>query len=179
MRTLYCVLFSLTLAASVVAKHNDVDPDNRGIWPSFKYQRADTELFRDSELSLDLFGSYASRDRVGVRRDRGGGGLGINYFFLRYLGLSADSYVEEWKWPYRVNGSVVGRIPIESLHLAPYAFGGGGREFRYTSQWTLHAGAGIEFRLNPHTGLFADGRRVFADKTGDYTLIRAGLRVAF
>ena len=138
------------------------------------------DKFPPHELSLDLFGTYATRDRFGNPEHRGGGGLGLNYFFTRYVGLGADTYIEEWRAPYRVNGSVIFRYPFP-IGLAPYGFGGGGREFKYAPQWTFHGGAGLEFRFNRHTGIFGDVRRVFAyaDKGEDYTLARAGMRLNF
>ena len=145
----------------------------------FRYDRESATLFNPNELSMDLFGTWADRDRFGGAGDHWGGGLGLNYFVNRYFGIGADSYLEEWKWPYRVNGSAILRLPIDRAGLAPYIFGGGGREFKYAPQWTLHAGGGLEIRVNQHTGFFADGRRVFADKTPDYTLVRFGMRLGF
>jgi opacity protein-like surface antigen len=145
----------------------------------FKYEKDSTTKYMPNEFSLDLFGTYATRDRYGHGDDNWGGGLGLNYFFTRYIGIGADSYLEEWKAPYRANGSLFVRIPIDSIGLAPYAFGGGGREWKYVPQWTLHAGGGLELRFNPHFGLFADGRRVFPDRSQDYALWRAGVRFGF
>ncbi len=148
----------------------------------WRYQQEAVDKFPPNELSLDLFGTWASENRFGDKRDSGywGGGVGLNYFLNRYIGIGADSYIEEWKWPYRVNGSLFLRYPIpQGAGFAPYAFGGGGREFKYVPQWTFHGGAGLEFRFNRYTGLFIDGRRVFPDKTEDYTLARAGLRLNF
>jgi len=146
------------------------------------YEREAVDKFPPHEMNLDLFGTWANEDRFGVKRDRGywGGGVGLNYFFTRFVGIGADSYIEEWKAPYRVNGSLFLRYPIPgAIGFAPYAFGGGGREMKYVPQWTFHGGAGLEFRLNRYTGIFVDGRRVIPDKTEDYTLARAGLRLSF
>jgi hypothetical protein len=148
----------------------------------FAYQEGNK--FRPNEFQLDLFGSYADQDRFGAGRERWGGGLGLNYFPSRYMGIGADSYLEEYKWPYRVNGSLIFRLPIDDSGLAPYVFGGGGREFKYMTTWTAHGGVGLELRMNRHFGFFADGRRVFDvdDRHGDeldYWLARAGLRFAF
>jgi len=150
----------------------------------FRYDTAAVDKFPPTELNLDLFGTWANENRFGVKKREqdahGGGGVGLNYFFNRYVGIGADSYVEEWKAPYRVNGSVFLRAPIPGgIGLAPYGFGGGGRELKYVPQWTLHGGAGLEFRFNQYSGLFIDGRRVFPDKTPDYTLARAGVRLNF
>src|SRR5512135_511350 len=71
------------------------------------------DLFNPNEFNVDMFGTYANRDRFGVQHDRWGGGLGLNYFASKYLGIGADSYLEEWKWPYRANGSLFLRLPIQ------------------------------------------------------------------
>jgi len=147
----------------------------------FRYDRESATLFNPNELSLDMFGTYADRDKFNTAGDFWGGGLGLNYFLTRYIGIGADSYIEEWKLPYRVNGSLILRLPIDQLSMAPYLFGGGGREFKYLTQWTYHVGGGLEIRLNSHTGIFADGRRVFSDRDGvkDTALVRFGFRMGF
>lgn len=145
----------------------------------FRYDRESATLYNPNELSLDLFGTYATRNAVGGSGDHWGGGAGLNYFLTRYIGIGADSYLEEWKWPYRVNGSLILRLPIDKAGIAPYIFGGGGREFKYLPQWTGHVGGGLEIRVNSHAGFFADGRRVFPDKSKDYALVRFGMRVGF
>ena len=79
------------------------------------------------------------------------------------------------------SGSAVLRFPIDAAHLAPYIFGGGGHIFDGPDSWFAHAGAGLEVRLNPHMGIFMDGRYVFAEKNNvsDEALFRAGIRMAF
>ncbi len=141
----------------------------------------DYEPFPANQLSLQAFGTYATRDREGARTDMGGGGLGVTYFFLRYVGIGADSYIEEWKWPYRVNGSAILRLPLpeQFSNLAVYGFGGGGRQFKDIPQFTWHGGGGLEYKLNRQWGLFADAREVFPDKTPNYTLVRAGVSFGF
>ena len=158
-----------------------------------RYDADAADKFPPHELSLDLFGTYAGKDRWGGHNfldssgnpgkdDQWGGGAGLNLFLTRFVGIGADSYIEEWKWPYRVNGSLILRYPLQQMGgLAPYIFGGGGREFKYLTQWTYHGGGGLEFRWNRYTGVFGDVRRVFSDRTSDldYTLARAGLRLSF
>jgi hypothetical protein len=136
------------------------------------------DKFGAQEANMDMFGTWADRDRFGEDTAHGGGGLGFNFFQSRNFGLGVDSYIEEWKLPYRANVSAILRLPTQS-GIAPYGFGGGGRQWKYVPQWSWHAGGGLEFRFNPHTGLFADGRRVFPEDTEDYTLVRAGLRLGF
>jgi hypothetical protein len=139
------------------------------------------EPFPANQLSLQAFGTYATRDREGFRADQGGGGLGLTYFFLRYVGIGADTYIEEWKWPYRVNGSAILRLPLpeQFSHLAVYGLGGGGREFKDIPQFSWHGGGGLEYKFSRHLGIFADAREVFPDKTASYTLVRGGVTLGF
>jgi len=145
-------------------------------WPTDSY-----EPFPANQLSLQAFGTYATRDREGFRADQGGGGLGLTYFFLRYVGIGTDTYIEEWKWPYRVNGSAILRLPLpeQFSKLAVYGFGGGGREFKDIPQYTWHGGGGLEYKFSRHLGIFADAREVFPDKTANYTLVRGGVSFGF
>ena len=138
-------------------------------------------LYPSNQLNLELFGTYANRDRFGSSVNHGGGGVGLDYFFTPNLGIGADSYVEEWKWPYRVNGSAILRLPLpRPLHrLAVYGLGGGGREFKNVPQYTWHGGGGAEFKLSRNMGIFGDIREVLPDKTRDYTLIRGGISLGF
>ena len=138
-----------------------------------------SELYSANELEAKFFGTYASRDRQGDSANRFGGGAGLDYFFIRYVGIGADTYIEEWKWPYRVNGSAILRLPLKDTGLAIYGLGGGGREFKDVPQYTWHGGGGLEYRFCHHAGIFADIREVFPDKTAVYTLVRAGLSVKF
>ena len=166
----------------------------RSYWGErLRYDREAPTMFFPNELSLDLYGVYTDRNerssevrKYGAAFDRPsdefGGGLGINYYLTRYVGVMADSYLEEWRWPYLANGSLVLRLPIDRVGLAPYVFGGGGRQWKWVPQWTAHVGGGLEIRLNPHTGIFADGRKVFVDHdkgVQDYALVRFGLRFGF
>jgi hypothetical protein len=173
LKTLLIIGATAFLAASAFAQQ-------RTYWTErFSYDREGATLFFPNEFQLDLFGTYADRDLFGNDADNFGGGIGLNYFLTRYVGVMADSYIEEWKAPYRINGSLVLRLPIDQIGAAPYVFGGGGRQYKYVPQWTTHVGGGLEIRLNPHTGIFADGRRVFAEETKDTALVRFGLRMAF
>jgi len=143
------------------------------------YDKNMDDKFRAPDFTVDLFGTWANKDRFGADDDNFGGGLGFTFFFIRYLGISADSYIEEWKLPYRANASLVARIPVGQSGLAPYAFGGGGRQWKYVTQYTAHAGAGLQLKLNPYTALFGDWRRVFPEETDDHHLVRFGLNVGF
>src|SRR5882757_10133759 len=56
-----------------------------------------TDRYTANELSLDFFGSYLAGERraedlfkTNIRHGAWGGGVGVNYFFCRYLGVAAD-----------------------------------------------------------------------------------------
>jgi hypothetical protein len=146
-------------------------------------------LFRKGEASLDLFGSVSvgqeTLNNFSNRRVRDNGrlglGLGGNYFFTRNLGLGADAYTENTQHSFVDNGSanLIFRVPLDEIRLAPYAFGGGGRQFDPTELWFAQLGAGLEFRFTDGLGLFADGRYVFTDETRNFGLGRLGLRCSF
>lgn len=139
-----------------------------------------------NEFTFDAFGSYTKHFRRFEDLDHSwrhgdfGGGVGLNYFFLRYLGIGADTYFQEkgefWS---NVSGSLIARLPIGNSGFAPYIFGGGGRRFDPLDEWIYGGGIGLEYRFTRHIGLFIDSRYVWADKDTDYTLSRAGLRFAF
>src|SRR5439155_18096941 len=91
---LLVIIAGLTLAAS---------SGRAAMEDRFRYDRDTTDKFPPYELSLDLFGTYATKDRWGGhngfdrggnpgKEDRGGGGVGLNYFFTRFFGIGADSY---------------------------------------------------------------------------------------
>jgi len=160
------------------------------------------------ELSLDAFGSYIARQRniehlfdTSIKDHRGwwGGGVGLNYFITRYLGISGDVNMpaDGGKLIDDVFGSLILRLPLDPSGFAPYVFGGGGRQIEgwqtvvseedgtvthdYGTHWEWegHAGVGIEYRFNPTTGIFMDGRYIWTKNTDDKLLLRAGLRLVF
>ena len=146
-------------------------------------------LFRANECSLDLFGSvsvgqevinHISKERV---EDNGrlGAGLGFNYFFSRNVGFGADAYTENAGHSFvdNTSGNLIVRFPFDSVHLAPYVYGGGGYQFDPSGLWFGQAGGGLEFRFTKQVGLFADGRYVFTDGTQNFGVARLGLRLAF
>jgi hypothetical protein len=148
----------------------------------------DTCLYRNSEFQVDTFatGAFYKNGRPGW-----GGGLGLNYFLFRYIGLGIEQDLigrddngsnayAEWG----TIGNVFLRYPICSLNLAPYVMVGGGA-FYGTSKTTGvgHVGGGLEYRFNNNIGVFTDARWLFTgngnnDDNGAL-LGRAGLRFSF
>lgn len=161
----------------------------------FHYERENKELYAP-ELTLDLAGAYGvgrakfndSFDKT-WRHDQNrqsgkfGASVGVNSFFTKHFGIGVDAFGldNDGGLVDAASGSVILRLPIDMMHLAPYIFGGGGRIFEGPDTWTGHVGAGLELRLNPRTGIFVDGRHIFAKRSSvsDLGLARAGLRFAF
>lgn len=152
--------------------------------------------FSDTELQVDIFGTYAvgeGPNQVGLFRDHGwGGGIGVNYFFARYFGLGVDGYWLDTKSRggddvvvHNVTGSLILRYPIDSICLAPYLFAGGGGHFDGDNWASAHVGAGLEYRVVPNKiGIFLDGRWTYlGDRFGsndlNFTAIRTGIRWVF
>lgn len=130
-------------------------------------------------FSYDLFGTWGTKDREDFDDGKAGVGVGVNYFFTEHFGIGADTYVEEIDLPNHLDLSVIGRLPLDSVPVTPYAFVGVGRQWTEVSQWSTHIGIGIEYLWNGKTGIFFDVREVFADKTKDFAVFRLGLRCTY
>jgi len=146
------------------------------------------DKFRRNEWSVDLFATYTAlengaNDVFETSLDHGvwGGGVGANYFITHMFGIGTDINMphDGGNLVNNVNGSLIARLPIESVGLAPYLFGGGGRTTDRVWEWTGHAGIGLEFRANPTMGIFIDTRYVWADHLPDTALFRGGFRFVF
>jgi hypothetical protein len=144
--------------------------------------------YHAQEVSLDMFGSgtvhqddHQDFDGRFHHHAQAGGGVGLNYFFSRYVGVGGDAYTEDRDpcFIYAASGNVIIRLPIDHTGIAPYVFGGGGHQWDFVSQNFGQAGAGVEIRLCRHLGFFVDGRWVIAERTENYGLGRAGLRISF
>ena len=103
----------------------------------YKQPVSPTPCFRDQELQLDVFGDYFdfphADDQLKHGRDPGiaggGGGVGVNYFFMRYIGVGVDGSINSNRGGVAdYTGKLIFRYPIETggFCLAPYIFGGGG-----------------------------------------------------
>ncbi len=147
------------------------------------------DLYRANEFSLDVFGTaslgqytieHPSGDRVRQNTEFGAG-VGLNYFFTRYLGLGGDVYSENTTGVFidSASASLILRLPLGQSGFAPYVYGGGGYLFELGDVWFAQVGAGIEYRFTPHIGTFLDARMVWPDETKYYGVARLGVRFAF
>jgi len=164
---------------------------NPHVWWNNHFVYTTTTLYTPNELSFDGFGSYIAPQRgishlfeTSIRGHRGtwGGGVGLNYFFTRELGIGVDANMPAngHNLIDSVSGNLIARIPIDPTGLAPYIFGGGGRGTGDPVwNWFAQAGVGLEYRFNPLTGVFIDGRYIWNEKTTDGLMLRSGLRFVF
>ncbi len=178
-------------------------------------------LFRDNELQFDVFGLgyfnqggndfnyYGINNAPGISgRPAWGGGLGINYFFSRFIGIgleqdlygrqSGSSPVDAGYTRWATIGNLFLRYPICSWNVAPYVMIGGGANYGNTPQLDVgngqkvgtytsgqgfgHVGGGIEYRLTQNIGLFSDARYIYSGVAGlanNNLMWRYGLRFAF
>jgi hypothetical protein len=130
--------------------------------------------------SVDAFGGVLF-NREG-KDTAGGGGVGLNYFFNRNLGIDVSYGVyDTHSQTHAFDGNLVLRFPIDSLCIAPYILAGGGYDTNGTSGGQYDAGGGIDIRFSPTSciGLFAEGSYHWATSGGDYTGVRMGLRFPF
>ena len=145
-------------------------------------------LYNANEWQIDAYTAGAA-GRFNHKSYNGlGGGLGLSYFFTRYFGVGIDDTLGTLNAHGHLNGNIydnfsgnlIARIPIESWHLAPYGFVGGG------ATWGNHAtagngdvGVGLEYRFTKNIGIFVDSRYLYGSRSLSETLSRAGLRLAF
>jgi hypothetical protein len=141
-------------------------------------------LFNANEWQVDAFVAGAAGKFNGSKYNGIGGGLGLSYFITRFFGIGVDdtlgSLNGNGKAYDNFSGNLIARLPIESWHLAPYAFAGGG------ATWGNHAtagngdvGGGIEYRFTKNVGLFIDSRYIYGNRGLNESLSRGGVRFSF
>jgi hypothetical protein len=165
--------------------------------------------FKAQEWQFDVFGQYSVGEafHAGLFHDHAfGGGVGINYFFTRNLGLGVDAawldvkedprFAETPRFTRRhsehetttmhnFTGSVIYRFPIDEKCLAPYIYAGGGCHVDGQQWASAHAGVGLEYRIKPEKfGVFLDARWTYlGDREGrddlNFFSTRAGFRFIF
>ena len=112
--------------------------------------------------------------------DAAGGGIAMNYFFTENVGLEGSYTIFGTESAvHQLSGSLILRLPIKSICLAPYALAGGSLHSDGVNQGTWHVGGGIDYRFASCVGIFADAQYNWAEDTSDYTTIRGGVRFGF
>jgi hypothetical protein len=155
--------------------------------PSKDYKApAPTPCFRDTELQLDVFASYTwiTSNKLRDNQDGVGGGLGVNYYFTRHIGIGVDGQIFDGGvnglWTF--TGNLLARFPIETggVCLAPYLLAGGGLAADGSVQGVWNIGGGVEWRIVPEKiGIYAEGRYIWNDEHGDGATARLGVRFVF
>jgi len=148
-----------------------------------EYKQPVEPCFKDTELQIDLFGSFTNTEGGGYS-DGLGGGVGVNYFFTRYLGVGVDGNIFDGgaNGVWQTNGRLIARYPLElgGMCLAPYVFATGGVQFDGTTTGTYGAGGGLEFRVVPEKfGVFAEGKYQWSASSNDSAQARVGVRLVF
>ena len=127
------------------------------------------ELFRAGEVQFDAI--YQARTDS-FDRFTHGGGLGLTYFATKNFGLGVEGRTEKPESAFfdRLGLAVVGRLPVESLRLAPELRVGfdydledsweAGEKSRRTG-FDTYAGVGAEYRVTKSFGIGAEARSVF------------------
>jgi hypothetical protein len=171
------------IAYSVNAQNNYTAPEQAQTTQPDDYGNG---LYHPCEFSIDgsVVGILHEYDFNGNglhrKNYRFGGDAGANFFFTQYIGVGADAYALSQRSPSFVDtatGNLIVRFPIGIF--APYIFGGAGYQFERIDQIVGGGGVGLEIRLVPHFGIFADARYLAAVKTADFGLARAGVRLSF
>ena len=139
--------------------------------------------FSNNELQLDLFGSGAFYQQG---QPLWGGGVGLNYFFLKYVGLGVEQTLagrKEGGTEWGTFGNFFLRYPICSWNIAPYAIAGLGAVYSNGREGTLAGtvGGGIEYRITKNIGIFTDARWLYNTSNGNSgaVLARTGIKFAF
>jgi hypothetical protein len=165
-------LASLAFVATSFGGHEVVSKEYKGPPPE--------PCFKDVELQLDIFGAYygGHNNRFG---DGFGGGVGVNYFFTRNIGIAATGtlYDGDQHAIWNTDLDLVYRFPIENgICIAPYILAGGGLEMDGTIIGTWNAGAGLEWRATHSFAIFGEGRYQWGENER-VAQARLGLRFVF
>jgi len=165
-------LASLAFVATSFGGHEVVSKEYKAPAP--------VPCFKDVELQLDIFGVYygESGNRFG---DGFGGGIGVNYFFTRNIGIAVTGtlYDGDRHAIWNTDLDLVYRFPIENgICIAPYILAGGGIQADGTTIGTWNVGGGLEWRATPSFGVFGEGRYQWGENDG-VAQARVGLRFVF
>jgi hypothetical protein len=137
----------------------------------------DSTYYRPLEVAIDTFVG-AEHDRNNLDRMNGNAGAGIQYYHTESLGFAMHtSFDREGQLLDR--GQIGPRFRLPMGRLAPYVLGGIGYDFTIRQEYYF-GGGGLEVRLSPRLGVFAEGQYNYVTDGGERDVTsRVGLRFAF
>ena len=139
------------------------------------------ECFNANTANVSVFAAaILPQNSTAELDDAFGGGIAMDYFFTENVGLEGSYSVFSTDTAvHQISGSLVLRLPIRSICLAPYALLGGSYHTNSVNQGTWHVGAGLDYRFANCVGIFADAQYNWAQDTSDYTTVRTGVKIGF
>jgi hypothetical protein len=189
-------VFSISALCALGVSSHAGQADARLQSRATKNHQNQNEAFAAEELQIDAFAIAGVGNHAGpFRRDAYGLGLGAAYFPTLNFGLGIDgAWLRGDENSTRGTGkvdlgqfsaSVILRMPLQDLRLAPYGFAGGGVTTGASTIGSVHLGAGLEYRIVPNQiGLFGDTRwTYYGDRFSRADVnnfqFRAGLKFVF
>ena len=124
-------------------------------------------------------GMFPSRGNNNVA----GGGMLTEYFVTENLGFQGSYGVYATNSEHhQMDGSIIYRLPIKEIGIAPYVMTGGGVGTNATTRGDFHVGGGVEARFASLDcmGIFLDANYHFASgSNSDFTVARLGVKFRF
>lgn len=134
------------------------------------------ELFRAGEVSVDFGTAFATADLDTFQSSTA---YAVNWFPWREVGFFGEGRTESLTHSTvdDVAFGLLGRLPLETLHLAPHFKLGGDFDFE-RNEWEAFAAVGAELRLNRHVGFVGEvrGVRPVHDASKEYLQFVVSLR---
>lgn len=193
MKTKSIFMLAAVFSIAIASAQDSQTMDNNRRWrESHPNADRDYRLFTANEFNLDLFGTYTAAEGkftdlfdTDIRHGIWGGGAGVNYFFLRNVGIGTDASISkygsgDWKFDHWL-GDIYLRLPIGESGISPYLIGSGGRTINPSWEWVYGFGPGLEIRFTHNIGIFTDARFLWNHESTSLNTLnfRAGLRLAF
>ncbi len=119
---------------------------------------------------------------AGTRGDAMGGGVNLEYFFTKNVGINTSYAVYAFENELHViSADVAVRYPIADTALAPYILVGGGLQTDGDTESVFRLGGGLDLRFSDlgNVAIFADGVYNWAEGDSDFTIARFGVRIPF
>lgn len=116
------------------------------------------QLFRAGEVSLDVGTAFATQDLDTFQSSTA---IAANWFVTRGVGFFLEGRTESLTHSTVDDAAfgLLGRLPLETLHLAPHFKLGGDYDFE-RNEWEAFAAVGAELRLTRHVGFVGEVRGV-------------------